>query len=196
MDSRQILVIFISTIDFGVTLGRHGRNLKCQIRVGIGLEVGKCVGHGRDDGRGVCKCGHRTGPVEELLADVRPERVADPVHLPREVVRHDLFPGVLEVVGDALGRGVAGEVAEHGRNVVEGRREGSHDEALAPVVVHVDDFEQDPDPVLRVVAVPVGPRHKVQLRDHVLLVHVEVAVADLQILDEAVLQARIGGPSQ
>ncbi|KAH8629551.1 hypothetical protein IG631_16808 [Alternaria alternata] len=66
------------------TLGRHGRNLKCQIRVGIGLQVSKCVGHGRDHSPGVCKCGHRTGPVEELLADVRPERVADPVHPPRE----------------------------------------------------------------------------------------------------------------
>jgi hypothetical protein len=129
MVSRQILVSFVSTADFCVTLGRHGCNLKCQIHVGIGLEVGKCVGHGRDDGREVCKCGHGTDPVEELLADVRPERVADPVHLPCEVIRHDLFPGVLEVVGDALGRSVAGEIAEHGRNIVKVRRQGSHDEA-------------------------------------------------------------------
>lgn len=196
MNSRQILVSFISTADFCVTLGRHGLNLKCQIRVGIGLKVGECVGHGRDDGRGVCKCGHRTGPVEEFLGDVRPERAADPVHLPREVIRHDLFPGVLEVVGDALGRSVAGEVAEHGRNVVEGRREGGHNDTFAPVVVHVDDVEQDPDSILRVIAVPIGPRHKVQPGDHVLLIHVEVAVADLQVLDEAVPQARVGGPAQ
>ena len=46
-------------------------------------------------------------------------------------MRHDLFPGILEVVGDALGHSVAGAVAEHGHNVTEGRREGSHDEAFS-----------------------------------------------------------------